>query len=106
MRAFSSAQQGMFLSAFGQEIINLNDGASFSAIVENRPIVIEGAEGLIESYENYFTTRKYDFLLGDQIALELNNPLAQVIPNDRNTYTIYNIENDLSGMVNYYFRME
>lgn len=105
MRAFTNSQSDIFLNAFGQNII-LN-GAGFRGIVESRPIVIEGSEGLIESNELYFTARvQENIVLGSQVSLELNDPYAEVIPNDLNTYTIYNIESDLSGMINYYFRLE
>ena len=107
MRAFNSNQQDQFLNAFGQNIIQISNGAAFKAIVECRPIVIEGSEGLIESSELYVTTKAISTIqLGDEVALDINNTTNDFTPDITNTYTIYNIENDLSGMINYYFRTE
>lgn len=107
MRAFNLKQQELFLNAFGQNIIQISDGATFRAIVECRPIVIEGSEGLIESSELYFTTKAISTIqLGARVALDINNTTNDFTPDITNTYTIYNIENDFSGMINYYFRME
>lgn len=106
MRAFINSQKNQFLDAFGQKII-LQNGADFRGIVESRPIVIEGTEGLIEDHELYFTASpRNDISIGSIVHIELNNEDKEVIPIPLNTYTIYNIESDLSGMVNYYFRRE
>ncbi|WP_288953748.1 hypothetical protein [uncultured Citrobacter sp.] len=106
MRAFNENQIDTFLNAFGQNII-ISNGATFRGIVESRPIVIEGTEGLIESTELYFAAKKYEeIVLGTQVSLVIDDSKAEVVPSQLNTYTIYNIENDLSGMINYYFRME
>lgn len=107
MRAFNTNQQDQFLNAFGQNIIQISNGAAFKAIVECRPIVIEGSDGLIESSELYFTTKVISTIqLGDKVSLDINDTTSNFTPDETNTYTIYNIENDLSGMINYYFRME
>lgn len=106
MRAFINSQKNQFLDAFGQKII-LQNGADFRGIVESRPIVIEGSEGLIEDSELYFTASpRTDIAIGSIVHLELNDAEMDVIPSPLNTYTVYNIESDLSGMVNYYFRRE
>jgi len=107
MRAFNERQQDSFLNAFGQNIVINSNGAVFRGICENRPIVIEGSQGLIESSELYFTAKKQnDLTLDSTVSLEIDDALTDVAPSVLNTYTIYNIETDLSGMINYYFRKE
>lgn len=108
MRAFNERQQDTFLDAFGQNIAINSNGAVFRGICENRPIVLDGADGLIEGSELFFTAKKQnDLTLDSTVSLLLDDPLFPFItPSDDHTYKIYNIENDLSGMINYYFRKE
>ncbi|MDX6042802.1 hypothetical protein [Scandinavium lactucae] len=96
MRAFSNGQQGTFLNAFGQ-LIQTSTGSTFTGIVEVLPVSIEAAGGFIESTETYVTMRKDDLVNAD-IAI------GTVLIIDGVNQTIYNIEDDRSGMVNCYFR--
>ncbi|EAY3884428.1 hypothetical protein FGR54_21545, partial [Salmonella enterica] len=81
MRAFNSIQQDIFLNAFSQNIILISNGAGFRGIVESRPIVIDGSDGLIESTELYFTAKKQeDIVLGSQVSLVIDDAQAEVIP--------------------------
>lgn len=96
MRAFSNGQQDTFLDAFGQ-LIQTSTGSTFTGIVEVLPVSIEAAGGFIESTETYVTMRKDDLVNAD-IAI------GTVLIIDGVNQTIYNIEDDRSGMVNCYFR--
>nr|WP_159465820.1 hypothetical protein [Scandinavium goeteborgense] len=96
MRAFSNGQQETFLNAFGQ-LIQTSTGSTFTGIVEVLPVSIEAAGGFIESTETYVTMRKDDLVNAD-IAI------GTVLIIDGVNQTIYNIEDDRSGMVNCYFR--
>ncbi|MGU4363276.1 hypothetical protein [Escherichia coli] len=96
MRAFSNGQQDTFLNAFGQ-LIQTSTGSTFTGIVEVLPVSIEAAGGFIESTETYVTMRKDDLVNAD-IAI------GTVLIIDGVSQTIYNIEDDRSGMVNCYFR--
>lgn len=93
----------MFLNAFGQSINGA--GFTFTGIIESRPIVIEGSDGLIESNELYITAPRNDNLVLDTVlSLNITDADGEIDPNE--TYTIYNIDDDLSGMVNYYIRKD
>ncbi|EEW6002714.1 hypothetical protein [Escherichia coli] len=96
MRAFSNGQQDTFLNAFGQ-LIQTSTGSTFTGIVEVLPVSIEAAGGFIESTETYVTMRKDDLVNTDI-------DIGTVLIIDGVSQTIYNIEDDLSGMVNCYFR--
>ncbi|MCS2164597.1 hypothetical protein [Scandinavium manionii] len=96
MRAFSNGQQDTFLNAFGQ-LIQTSTGSTFTGIVEVLPVSIEAAGGFIESTETYVTMRKDDLINAD-VAI------GTVLIIDGVNQTIYNIEDDRSGMVNCYFR--
>ncbi len=96
MRAFSNGQQDTFLNAFGQ-LIQTSTGSTFTGIVEVLPVSIEAAGGFIESTETYVTMRKDDLVNAD-IAI------GTVLIIDGVNQTIYNFEDDRSGMVNCYFR--
>ncbi|HFK6417223.1 TPA: hypothetical protein ACGY7D_002462 [Enterobacter cloacae] len=96
MRAFSNANQDAFLNAFGQ-LIQTSTGSTFTGMVEVLPVSIEAAGGFIESVETFVTMKKTDMVstgidIGTVLIIEGENQL------------IYNIEDDLSGMVNCYFR--
>ena len=92
MRAFSNGQQDTFLNAFGQ-LIQTSTGSTFTGIAEVLPVSIEAAGGFIESTETYVTMRKDDLVNAD-IAI------GTVLIIDGVNQTIYNIEDDRSGMVN------
>ncbi|WP_202307435.1 hypothetical protein [Dryocola clanedunensis] len=96
MRAFSNGQQDTFLNAFGQ-LIQTSTGSTFTGIVEVLPVSIEAAGGFIESTETYVTMRKDDLINTDIV-------IGTVLIIDGVNQTIYNIEDDRSGMVNCYFR--
>ncbi|HHV2236111.1 TPA: hypothetical protein ACUK52_004780 [Escherichia coli] len=96
MRAFSNGQQDTFLNAFGQ-LIQTSTGSTLTGIVEVLPVSIEAAGGFIESTETYVTMRKDDLVNTDI-------DIGTVLIIDGVSQTIYNIEDDLSGMVNCYFR--
>lgn len=101
-RAFSTNQVSIFMNAFGQKIVNVNNGAEFLGIVESRPIYIDGADGLIASTDTYFSTyHDSPIEQGDYVILDINDPNGTNVQ----TYIIYNIESDLSGVINCYFRM-
>lgn len=97
MRAFTNNQIDVFLNAFG-EFIQTNTGTTFKTILEMVPVSIStGTGGFIEGYETYCTARKSDIgtlAIGDVLIINgVNN-------------TIYNIVDDLSGVVDIYYRTE
>ncbi|MBJ9129409.1 hypothetical protein [Citrobacter freundii] len=96
MRAFSDKQTDVFLDAFG-ETISIN-GASFTGIVDVRPVVIDsGTEGLIESTETFISMKSLNVTTN---GIEIDS-----IVKVRNiNYTVYNIYDDLSGVTEVYVR--
>lgn len=96
MRAFSNANQDAFLNAFG-ESIETSTGSTFTGIVEVLPVSIESGGGFIESTETYVTMRKEDLKAANVV-------IGTVLIIEGENQTIYNIEDDLSGMVNCFFR--
>ncbi|WP_447743297.1 hypothetical protein [Enterobacter asburiae] len=98
MRHFTSSQVDQFLNAFG-ESIQFN-GAAFTAIVDVRPVVIDsGTEGLVESDETFISMKttkwkELGFVIGDELTIDSTGIV----------YTIYNIHDDLSGVVEVYIR--
>lgn len=96
MRAFTNANQDAFLNAFGQ-LIQTSTGSTFTGIVEVLPVSIEAAGGFIESVETFVTMKKDDLSTA-------NIAIGTVLIIDGVNQTIYNIEDDRSGMVNCYFR--
>ena len=96
MRAFSNAQCDAFLSAFGQKI-QTSTGSTFIGIVEVLPVSIEAANGFIESTETYVSMKKSDLLISQvSVNTKLNIESVQ--------YTVYNIIDDLPGIVEVYYR--
>ncbi|ELB7344395.1 hypothetical protein [Klebsiella michiganensis] len=95
MRHFTSNQiDSTFLNAFGQPI-EIN-GVTFTGIVDVRPVVVDsGTQGIIEGTETYISINKKDISL---VAIDL------VVTIDGIDYTIYNIYDDLSGIVEVYIR--
>lgn len=95
MRAFSDKQTDVFLNAFGESITY---GAStFRAILDVRPVVIEGTEGLIEDEETFLSAKSIDISV---LNLSIDSQLIV-----RGTdYTVYRIYNDLSGVSEIYIR--
>ncbi|MGR2854757.1 hypothetical protein [Erwinia sp. JH02] len=96
MRAFSTSQGDTFLKAFGQTI-KTSTGAEFTAIVEAVPVSIDTGGGYVEGIENYITFKTVD-LIPNQIHIGTEIVIETI------EYEIYNIVDDLSGMVNAYFR--
>ncbi|MDT0637966.1 hypothetical protein RM437_07945 [Citrobacter werkmanii] len=97
MRHFTSDQiDSTFLNAFGEPIyIN---GASFTGIVDVRPVVIDsGTEGLIESVETFISVKSED-VITHSIAID------SVLVISGKSYVVYNIYNDLSGISEVYVR--
>ncbi|EMN5860199.1 hypothetical protein RJ495_005094 [Pluralibacter gergoviae] len=98
MRAFNTSQIEVFLNAFG-ETIQTSTGANIRVILEEVPVTISsGSGGFIEGTETYCSARKSDIDGIIDIGTEL------VIKNIN--YTVYNIVDDLSGVVDIYYRTE
>ncbi|EPU1047745.1 hypothetical protein ACVUNM_005843 [Raoultella ornithinolytica] len=95
MRHFTSNQiDSTFLNAFGQPI-EIN-GATFTGIVDVRPVVIDsGTQGIIEGTEIFISINKKD---KDLVSID------SVLKIDNTEYTVYNIFDDLSGVVEVYIR--
>jgi len=96
MRAFSNGHKDAFLNAFGQ-LIQTSTGSTFKGILEVLPVSIESGGGFIESTETYVTMRKDDLKAANVV-------IGTVLILNGVSQTIYNIEDDLSGMVNCYYR--
>ena len=96
MRAFKRTHCDVFLNAFG-EVIQTSTGSTFTGIVEVLPVSIEAAGGFIESTETYVTMKKEDLATAGVV-------IGTVLLINGVNQTVYNIEDDLSGMVNCYFR--
>lgn len=97
MRAFNTNQIDVFLNAFGETVQTIS-GTTFQAILEMVPVSIStGTGGFIEAYETYCTAKKEevtDITIGTVLVINgINN-------------TIYNIVDDLSGVVDIYYRTE
>ncbi|HFR4133199.1 MULTISPECIES: hypothetical protein [Klebsiella/Raoultella group] len=95
MRHFTSNQiDSTFLNAFGQPI-EIN-GVTFTGIVDVRPVVVDsGTQGIIEGTETFISINKNDLNL---VSIDA------VLKIDNIEYTIYNIYDDLSGIVEVYIR--
>lgn len=90
-RAFDNSQRNALLNAFG-ESIDIS-GVQYTVILEEQQIVLEDSDGVATDYRHYFTgNTAWAFAVGTQF--NLNNI----------TYIIYSIEDDLSGIKNYYYR--
>jgi len=97
MRAFTNNQSDVFLKAFGESIAT-ESGTTFKAILEMVPdSVSTGTGGFIEGYETYCTAKKDDttnVVIGTVLVIRgVNN-------------VVFNIVDDLSGMVDIYYRTE
>ncbi|WP_318392251.1 hypothetical protein [Enterobacter sp.] len=96
MRAFKNTHCDVFLNAFG-EVIQTSTGSTFTGIVEVLPVSIEAAGGFIESVETFVTMKKEDLITAD-VAIGTVLIIGGI------NQTIYDISDDLSGMINCYFR--
>ena len=95
MRAFNESQCDAFLDAFGQ-IITTSTGSTFTGIVEVLPVSIDTGGGYVEGTEKYVSVKKTTSIL----------EIGTVIIIDSVNYVIYDIQDDLSGMSNAYFRTQ
>jgi hypothetical protein len=95
MRSLSESQCDAFLSDFGQPILT-STGSTFTGIVEVLPVSIDTGGGYVEGTEKYVSVKKINNVLeiGTVIIIEGTN------------YVIYDIQDDLSGMLNAYFRTQ
>ncbi|ROP61604.1 hypothetical protein EDF81_0075 [Enterobacter sp. BIGb0383] len=99
MRAFNESQLNVFLNAFGQSI-ETSTGITFTGIVEVIPVSIDtGGGGFIEGEETYVSAKKADIVTA---GVTINSVL--IIEGEN--FVVYNIVDDLSGMVNVYYRTE
>lgn len=98
MRAFKDTQCDAFLNAFGQSI-QTSTGSTFTGIVEVLPVSLETGGGFIESIETYVSMKKHDLATAN-IALDT------ILIINGESFVVYNIEDDMSGMVSVYYRTE
>ncbi|MCE1366008.1 hypothetical protein LWU71_07780 [Enterobacter hormaechei] len=87
----------MFLKAFGETVQTIS-GTTFQGILETVPETLStGMGGFIEGYETYCTAKKSDttdVVIGTVLVIRgVNNVVS-------------NIVDDLSGMVDIYYRTE
>ncbi|KJP07828.1 hypothetical protein [Enterobacter hormaechei] len=97
MRAFTNSECNMFLKAFGETVQTISE-TTFQGILETVPVSIStGTGGFIEGYEEYCTAKKVDtthIVIGTVLVVRGVNNI------------VYNIVDDLSGMVDIYYRTE
>jgi len=91
MRAFSNSQLNALIDTFGEPLL-LDNGSTITVIFESQTVAIETQEGFVETQETYLTTKK-----------GLMNYQNTFTYNDK-TQVVYNIIDDLSGVINVYFR--
>lgn len=96
MRAFNDDQRKSFLNAFGQDI-QTSTGSTFTGIVEVLPFSIETGGGYIESTETYVSVQKPDITT---YGIDIDSVL--IIEGE--SYKVYNVVDDLSGIVDIYYR--
>ncbi|KEA51867.1 hypothetical protein DT73_13110 [Mangrovibacter sp. MFB070] len=90
-RAFTKQQVTALLDYFG-ETISINGSTDITVIFEQEQIVIDGTDGLIQTEQMYFSTKQGIVNLEDTFTYNYKN------------YQIYDISDDLSGIVNVYYR--
>lgn len=91
MRAFDNSQLNALIDTFGEPLV-LTDGSQLTVIFESITVAIDTAEGFVETQETYLTTKKG---LMDYSRTFMYQGKLQVV---------YNIVDDLSGIINVYFR--
>lgn len=98
MRAFKPSHCDVFINAFG-ETVQTETGTTFRAILEMVPVTISSGSGtFIESNETYCTAKKTDIS---------TVTIGSVLIIRGVKYTVYNIVDDLSGLLDiYYLTME
>lgn len=97
MRTFKPSQCDAFIDVFG-ETVQTETGTTFRAILEMIPVTVSSGSGaFIESNETYCTAKKTDIstvTIGSVLIIRGVN------------YTVYNIVDDLSGLLDIYYRTE
>lgn len=91
MRAFEIQQVYALLNSFG-ETLNYN-GVDFLAIKEFRSFFLEGSDNSVFTHEYYFTART-----------DPNLQVGSIIVIDKKEQIIYHIDDDLSGVSDYFYR--
>ncbi|MGX9273508.1 hypothetical protein ACWXWK_10365 [Pantoea ananatis] len=91
MRAFNNSQLNVLIDTFGEPLV-LTDGSQLTVIFESQTVAIDTAEGFVETQETYLTTKKG---LMDYSSTFTYQGKFQVV---------FNIVDDLSGIINVYFR--
>lgn len=92
MRTFSTQQADVLIDTFGESLL-LDNGSTIKVIFESQTVAIQTDEGnFIETQENYLTTKTNAISYGDTF---IYNGISQ---------EIYNIIDDLSGIINAYFK--
>lgn len=91
MRTFDNSQLNVLIDTFGEPLV-LTDGSQLTVIFESITVAIDTAEGFVETQETYLTTKKG---LMDYSSTFTYQGKLQVV---------YNIVDDLSGIINVYFR--
>lgn len=91
MRGFNTSQVNALIDTFG-EPLELTNGSTLTVIFESQTVAIDTPEGFVETQETYLTTKKG---LMDYQSTFMYGGVLQVV---------YNIVDDLSGVINVYFR--
>lgn len=96
MRAFTYSQMDVFLDAFG-ESVKTSMGMTFNAILEVVPIAVNTGGSYIEGTKTFCTAIKEDvksIIIGSILIINGVD------------YEVYNIVDDLSGLVDIYYRLQ
>lgn len=91
MRTFDNSQLNVLIDTFGEPLV-LTDDSQLTVIFESITVAIDTAEGFVETQETYLTTKKG--LMDYSSTFMYQGKLQEV----------YNIIDDLSGVINVYFR--
>ncbi|HHD2919847.1 hypothetical protein ACO1ZG_16265 [Enterobacter kobei] len=92
MRAFNTSQVNALIDTFGEPLILVGGSTAFNVIFESQTVAIDTPEGFIETQETYLTTKKGQMDYSSTFMYQ--GKLQEV----------YNIIDDLSGVINVYFR--
>ncbi len=90
-RAFSKSQCNALLNSFG-EPLEIN-GQEFTVIFEEVQIFVEETDGVVLDYKYYFST------ISDPVI-----SIGSLFVLKGITQIIYSMEDDLSGITNYFYR--
>lgn len=91
MRTFTAKQVSVLINTFG-EPLELTSGSQITVLFESQPIAIETDQGFVQTQETYLTTKQGLVTYNDTFMYK--SKLQEV----------YNIEDDLSGIINVFFR--